>query len=64
MKDGSKMKKFNVNVHYEGGLRFEIEAENEDEAKAKAEEMFGDISDSELIANLADIFIDDCWEEN
>lgn len=56
------MKKFNVNVHYEGGWLFKIEAKNEDEAREKAEEMFSDISDSELVANLADIFIDDCWE--
>lgn len=58
------MKKFNVNVHYEGGWLFEIEAENKEEARAKAEKMFDDISDSELIANLADVFIDDCWETN
>lgn len=58
------MKKFNVNVHYEGGWLFEIEAENKDEARAKAEEMFGDIPDSELVANLADVFIDDYWEAN
>lgn len=56
------MKKFNVNVHYEGGWSFEIEAENEEEAREKAEQMFDDVSDSELIANLADVFVDDCWE--
>ena len=56
------MKKFNVNIHYEGGWLFEIEAENKDEARAKAEKMFSDIPDSELVANLADMFIDDCWE--
>lgn len=56
------MKKFNVNIHYEGGWMFEIEADNIEEAKEKAEEMFADIPDSELIANLADVFIDDCWE--
>jgi hypothetical protein len=58
------MKKFNVNVHYEGGWLFEIEAKNKEEAKKKAEQMFDDISDGELIANLADVFIDDCWEVN
>lgn len=56
------MKKFNVNVHYEGGWLFEIEAENREEAREKAEQMFEEISDSELIANLADVFVDDCWE--
>lgn len=58
------MKNFKVNVHYEGGWLFEIEAENEDEARKKAEDMFDNISDSELIANLADVFINDCWEED
>lgn len=56
------MKKFKVNVHYEGGWQFEIEAKNEEDAKEKAEAMFGDIDARELVANLADIFIDDCWE--
>lgn len=56
------MKNFKVNVHYEGGWLFEIEAENREDAKEKAMDMFCDISDSELIANLADVFIDDCWE--
>lgn len=56
------MKKFNVNVHYEGGWLFEIEAENKEEAREKAEQMFDEISDSELIANLADVFVDDCFE--
>lgn len=56
------MKKFNVNVHYEGDWLFKIEAENKEEAKAKAEQMFDEISDRELVANLADVFVDDCWE--
>lgn len=58
------MKKFNVNIHYEGGWMFEIEAKNKEEARKKAEQMFENIPDSELIANLADVFIDDCWETN
>lgn len=56
------MKKFNVVIHYEGGWSFEIEADNIEVAKEIAEEMFDDISDRDLIANLADVFIDDCWE--
>lgn len=58
------MKKFNVVIHYEGGWSFEIEANDEEVAKEIAEEMFDDISDRDLIANLADVFIDDCWEAN
>jgi hypothetical protein len=56
------MKKFNVVIHYEGGWSFEIEANDEEAAKEIAEEMFADIPDMDLIANLADVFIDDCWE--
>ena len=41
---------------------FEIEAENADEAKETAEQMFENVSDRELIANLGDVFVDDCWE--
>lgn len=58
------MKKFNVNIHYEGGWLFEVEAKDKDDAREKAMDMFGDISDRELIENLADAFVDDCWEEN
>ena len=61
-KENGKMKKFNVNIHYEGGWMFEIEAENADEAKETAEQMFENVSDRELIANLGDVFVDDCWE--
>lgn len=53
---------YKVNVHYEGGWLFEIEADSEDEARQIAEEQFADIDDRELVANIADIQIDDCWE--
>ena len=56
-------KKYNVVVHYEGGWIFEIEAKNEDEAKEIAELHFGELSPNELIENLADVFICDCWED-
>ena len=53
---------YNVNVHYEGGWLFEVEADSEDEAKDIAEKMFEEIDDKELVANLADVKVDDCWE--
>ena len=53
---------YNVKVHYEGGWLFEVEAESADEAKEIAEQMFGGIDDRELVANLADVKVDDCWE--
>lgn len=56
------MKKYEVVIHYEGGWFFEVEAENEDEAKRIAEEQFNELPSEELVANLADAFVDDCWE--
>lgn len=56
------MAKFKVVVHYQGSADILVEAENEDEAKKKAEEAFDEIPEMELIANLADIGICDCWE--
>ena len=55
--------KYNVVIHYEGGWSFEIEAENEDKAKEIAEMKFAELSAEELIDNLADSFVCDCWEE-
>lgn len=52
--------KYFVNIHYEGGWPFEIEAENEEQAEEIAEELFDELSSEELIGNLAGIFIDDC----
>jgi hypothetical protein len=54
--------KYNVVIHYEGAWNFNIEAENEDEAKELAEIRFAELSPKELINNLADSFIDGCWE--
>lgn len=58
------MKKFEVVVHYEGGWKTIVEAEDEDSAKEIAEEKFGDLSYSELVGTLADFYACDCWEEN
>lgn len=57
------MKKFEVVVHYEGGWKTIVEAEDEDSAKEIAEEQFEDVSAEELAENLADCFACDCWEE-
>ena len=54
--------KYNVVIHYEGAWNFEIEAENEDRAKQIAEDSFADLSAKDLINNLADSFVCDCWE--
>ena len=55
--------KYNVVIHYEGGWNFEIDAENADKAKEIAEMKFNELSPKELIDNLADSFVCDCWEE-
>ena len=56
------MKKYYVNVHYEGGYGFEIEAPTEDEAKEIAMNMFSELSNDDLCMNLADCFVNDCWD--
>ena len=56
--------KYLVNVHYEGGWQFEIEAENIEQAEELAEERFGELSSEELVNNLADIFVDECYAKN
>lgn len=57
------MKNFNIVIHYAGVFDIQIEAENEEQARIKAQQAFDEVSDSELIAGLADIHICDCWEE-
>ena len=49
---------YKVNVHYEGGWPFEIEANSEEEAKEKAMEAFSNLSPDELVDNFADSFVD------
>ena len=55
-------KLYHVVIHYEGAVNFEIEAENEEKAEQIAEEYFDNMDDRELVANLADIDVCDCYE--
>lgn len=55
-------KMFRVVIHYEGAVAFEIEADNEENAEQLAEEYFDNMSERELIDNLADIGVCDCYE--
>ena len=57
------MKNFNVIINYAGSVSIQVEAENEEQARKKAEQVFDEIPDSELVADLLDIDISDCWEE-
>ena len=53
---------YRVVIHYEGAVYFDVEAENTTQAERLAEDLFDDMSDRELVANLASIDIDDTWE--
>ena len=56
------MKKYNVVIHYAGAVNIEIDATNEEKAKELAELALDDISDADLIADIAEIDICDCYE--
>ena len=56
------MKQYHVNVHYEGGYSFNVEASTEDKAREIAMGMFEELSNDDLCRNLADCFVDDSWE--
>ena len=56
------MPKFKTVIHYAGAYDFLIEADDEDAARQKAEEMFGELSAVDLEANIADVHICDCYE--
>lgn len=53
-----------VNIHYEGGWLFHVNAANEDEAREIAENEFGNLTSDALINNLADSFVDDVYPVN
>lgn len=57
------MKKYNVVIHYEGAFAIQVEADNEEQAHERAEQIFDGFSDRELVDNLAEIKICDSWEE-
>lgn len=56
------MKKFNVVIHYAGAFDFEIKANTEEEAKEKAYALFDEVDKRDLVANLGDVDVCDCWE--
>ena len=57
------MKKYNVVIHYAGAFVVQVEAENEEQAHEMAYAAFDEVSERDLIANLADLSVCDCWEE-
>lgn len=56
------MKKlYRVVICYSGAIYFDVEANDEEEAKRIAGEDFDDTDDRELVANLYDIGIDEVY---
>lgn len=56
--------KYNVVVHYAGAWDFEVEADNQEQAEEIALSEFDKISPTELVAQLAECDVCDCWEIN
>ena len=57
-------KMYRVVIHYEGAVDFEVEAENTTEAEQLGELYFDAMDDRELVANLGEIGVCDCYEVN
>lgn len=58
------MKEYRVVIHYEGAVAFNIKANNTTKAEQLAEELFDNMSDRELVENLGEIGVCDCYEVN
>lgn len=55
-------KKYTVVVHYEGRIKYDVSAKDEEEAKEIATEKFVDEEATALAEQLADCFVCDCWK--
>lgn len=53
---------YRVMICYSGAVYFDVEANNEEEAKRIAQRDFDETDDRELVANLNDICIDEVFE--
>lgn len=47
--------KYRVSMYFEGTLEFDIKAVSEEAAEEKARDMFENMDDREIVANIADI---------
>lgn len=54
------MGKYKVIIHYEGALKYLVEADSLDEAEQKAYALFGN-EDNAFAEHIADSFIADSW---
>jgi len=55
-------KMYRVIVCYSGAMFFDVEADNEEEAKKLAQADFDEVDDREIVANLIDIGVDEVFE--
>lgn len=55
------MPKYKVVIHYEGDLRYTIDADDIDEAEKIASDLFDSEDDHVFAEYLADSFITDSW---
>lgn len=55
---------YRVVIHYEGAFSYDIKAENTTEAEQIAEEFFDNLTDREIVSNLCEIGVCDCYEIN
>ena len=55
-------KMYRVIICYSGAVYFDVEANDEEEAKKIAQEDFDETDDRELVANLNDISVDEIYE--
>ena len=57
------MKKYNIVIHYAGAFTVQVEAENEEQAHEIAYQAFDEEPEYEIIGNLAEVDVCDCWVE-
>ena len=55
------MPKYKVVIHYEGALKYIVEADSLEEAEQKAYELYNNEGNDAFAENLADSFISDSW---
>ena len=55
------MPKYKVVIHYEGDLKYTVEADSLDKAEQKAYTLYDNEDNNVFAEHLADIFVADSW---
>ena len=58
------MPKYKVIIHYEGALKYIVEADSLYEAEEKASALYSNEDSNAFVTHLADSFIADSWRVN